>query len=233
MNNFWISNSLAYTALDHDSLGSSLHPAIVRILEQRRATELLDYGCGDGRFLASVPSTVRLSAYDISPAMLDQTRERLRTRVASYYTSAEDIPADHFDVVVCSMVLVCVADKKSFETVVDNIYRSLAPGGAAVVAVTHPCFRQALFSDFRTSFTEGREFNYFRNGESFEVKITDSSTGNRVNFDDYHWNLSFTLNEIIKSGFVVAEVVEIEDDPKSKSRNSLVPPFLIIVVEKH
>ncbi len=55
---------------------------------------------------------------------------------------------------------------------------------------------------------------------------------NKVTFEDYHWSLSFCINNLIKCGFNIKEIAETRDDDKVAKHNQLIPPFLIITVEK-
>lgn len=103
---------------------------------------ILDLGTGTGavaiRAAAQVGADGRIKAVDVSPEMLDKTRERLRhlaiTNVDIAEGRAEAIPADDqsTDAVIASLSLMYVIDRAA---AAKEIARVLRPGGRLVAAV--------------------------------------------------------------------------------------------------
>ena len=99
---------------------------------------VLDYGCGDGSFLAmllsgAAPPSEAVGA-DIAADLVEDCRRRLGSRGASFVTLpqlAERAPAS-FDVIFCMEVLEHVLDT---EEILDRLDQLLAPGGALIVSV--------------------------------------------------------------------------------------------------
>ena len=101
---------------------------------------VLDYGCGDGTFLAllqagSSPPLAALGA-EIDEFQVNDCRTRLGgrpgLRFALISTLDEDAHRGRYDGVVCMEVLEHVVD---IETVIDRLWRVLAPGGTLLVSV--------------------------------------------------------------------------------------------------
>lgn len=230
--NFWIDDAESYTALGNSSLVRSVHAEIASLVDELRPISILDFGCGDGRLLVSLKTEANLAAYDISSTMLSLARERLGDRVSAYYNDCSDIPSAGYAVAICSAVLMCLESEPEYVSVLGEIHRILEDGGTGVFAVTHPCFRQSDFSDFRTAFTDGREFDYFANGTPFEVRIDDPAHESSARFVDYHWNMSFTVNALVETGFEIIRMLEPQDATEFERSNDLVPPYLIILARK-
>jgi SAM-dependent methyltransferase len=106
-------------------------------LKDIRDRDVLDFGCGDGAssvILARLGA--RVTALDISPALIDVARRRAvlngvadRIRFLERDLTAAPLPANRFDIVVCSLVLHHV----EVRSVVPLIMAALRPGGTALI----------------------------------------------------------------------------------------------------
>lgn len=230
--NFWIEQADAFLKFIHPSEKDILHPMIVKKVNELAPEKYLDYGSGDGRMSAKIDTKIPIDVFDISPIMIDEAKANLGNRIKNVYIDSNLIPKDTYDVVVCSMVLLCIDNQKDYRKALSCITASLKSGGTAIFSNTHPCFRQSFFSDFYTEYSEGSSFNYFDEGKPFQVTIHDQENKNKVSFEDYHWSFAFTLNNIIKAGLTVKEIIETTDDFLVPNHNKLTSPFLIIITEK-
>lgn len=229
---YWSEHSEDYSNLFQESKENVLYPAMVDLITRHGAGRLLDYGCGDGRFLRFLPEGIEVSVYDRSVEMLALAKQLAGDRISLFYQDVDQIPEDHYDVVVVSLVLVCIDNEVEYAQVLRDVYRVLRPGGIGILAVTHPCFRQYAYSDFYTAYCRSPHFNYFNEGEPFEVTMTDDRAGTSINFNDYHWTLSFTINKAIETGLIVDRVVETRDDASAAKFNSEKSPYLIVAARK-
>lgn len=109
---------------------------IVRPYAGRR---LLDYGCGDGTFLAQVVDLFpRAVGADIDPRQNQDCRERFAEFREITFRLIDDLEyPEHsgaYDVVTCMEVLEhCVPDRT--ERVINDLRRLVAPGGIALISV--------------------------------------------------------------------------------------------------
>jgi len=97
---------------------------------------LLDVGCGTGCLLAAVAATrpdVHLYGIDLSPAMLDQARQRLGSYAMLQKASADRLPFSdgEFDQLVSVSTLHCLPDAG---TVFEAMARVLKPGGRLLIS---------------------------------------------------------------------------------------------------
>jgi ubiquinone/menaquinone biosynthesis C-methylase UbiE len=92
---------------------------------------VLEVAVGTGRNLAHYPADVRLTAVDLSPAMLELARRAGAARdmdVALHVADAQRLPFadDDFDTVVCTLGLCSIPDERA---AVREMRRVLRPGG--------------------------------------------------------------------------------------------------------
>jgi SAM-dependent methyltransferase len=103
-----------------------------------RGKRVLDYGCGDGSFLAMLVSSADapLDAVgaEIARDLVENCRARLATDGIRFLHLAEldRVPANAFDVIFCMEVLEHVPN---IDEVLDRLDRLLAPGGQIVMSV--------------------------------------------------------------------------------------------------
>ncbi len=109
--------------------------------------------------------------------MIGYAEKVLGNRLKHAYTDMDHIPDNHYEVIVCSMVLICINNEADLLKAMAKIFKSLKTGGTAIFSVTHPCFRQSWFSDFFTAYTGGSDFDYFAEGKPFNVTIHDPEKG--------------------------------------------------------
>lgn len=232
MRDIWTVNASQFIDIDHASQRNVLHPTIARLVKEARPRNLLDYGCGDGRILDLLDEEIEIDVYDKSSEMLSIV-ERLRgDRINQIYRAPDSIKSSSYDLVILSMVLVCIDSREEFSRVLTHIERVLKMDGIVIISTSHPCFRQFHFSNFYTSVSAENPLKYLEDGSPFEVTIYDNDE-KKVVFTDYHWSLSYTINTLIEVGLVINQMIETEDDRSSSNTNESYSPFLILKCRKH
>jgi ubiquinone/menaquinone biosynthesis C-methylase UbiE len=233
MDNLWVLHPELYNSIINESRKLVLHPKIAELITQNKDVKILDYGCGDGAFIKTLNPDVDVSLYDVSNVALSIAKKNLKEFNPTILYDVASIPDDYFDFIVFSLVVMTLQSKREIKETFEKIHSSLNKTGKAIVAMTHPCFRQEVFSTFQTAYSKDKKFNYFKEGDKFEVVLRDSETSNIVTFYDYHWTLSTVLNLISDCGLVISAVNELKDlSQNNKYFNSRFSPYIIIVCNK-
>jgi 2-polyprenyl-3-methyl-5-hydroxy-6-metoxy-1,4-benzoquinol methylase len=141
---------------------------------------VLDYGAGDGTFLALLAesewSPARCVAADLDPVAVAQCNERLGAEGKLSFLLIEQLAApEHrgkYDAVFCMEVLEHVVD---LEPVLAALDEALAPGGTLIVSVP------------------------IETGLPLLVKQTVRRIAGWRNIGDYSWNARYTLRELAAS----------------------------------
>ena len=112
--------------------------AALRIVQPYAGRLLLDYGCGDGTFLALVRGRFPdAMGAEIDPALVEDARRRFGTGGGLRFIHTGEVPAlpdGAFGVVTCMEVLEhCTAE--TAEGVIGQLRRLVAPDGAVIVSV--------------------------------------------------------------------------------------------------
>lgn len=170
---------------------------------------ILDLGCGFGwhcRF-AMENGAKSVIGIDLSERMLAKAMEINNLPGIQYERIAleeVDYPAEKFDIILSSLTLHYV---ESFDSIAQNIYKWLTPGGSFVFSVEHPVFTAE----------GGQDWIYDKNGEKicwpvdrYFIEGKRNTTFLGENVIKYHRTLTSYLNTLLKHGFTLKEVIEPE-----------------------
>lgn len=229
----WTDNPMDFAQNRIDSRQYILLPAIAREIKKDGAKSVLDYGCGEGYLFRDVADKSALvGLYDISEYMMGlaaQNVSGMGFKKVSVYRAAEEIPQESFDCVVLSLVLMTIGNDVEYFRVVSDCRRAMKRTGSLIIGITHPCFRQHLFSTHHTKFTLVNEFDYFKNSEPFEVYLRTSKSDRLIEFQDFHHNLSYTFSMLKDAGLYVEDFVELKDQSVEKSYfNRHAAPYIMM-----
>lgn len=231
LNNFWNNDLDRYLAIEDESRKTVLYPKIQSIISSLNPRAVLDYGCGDGELLDIIARSTNaaISAYDPSSYAVQAIKRRLGNKSATIYKDSQEIELAAYDAIICSLVIMTLPNEAGLKELAANVKKAKSVDGVGIFAITHPCFRDEQYSTFITEYTNKTAFNYFDEGKPFEVTIFDRASDNKIQFKDYHWSLSKTINILISAGLVIKEMIEVQDIPGVG--NTCYPPYLIIVTE--
>lgn len=172
---------------------------------------VLDLGCGFGWHCRyAVENGARsVIGIDISQKMLSEAKSKTKCGNIEYICMPiEDIdfPEESFDVVISSLALHYI---KSFEDVLDRVYKCLSRGGDFIFSVEHPIFTaqgpQDWYYDDKGNILHWPVDHYFTEGIRNAKFLGEEVI-------KYHRTLTTYLNSLIKIGFEITGVVEPEPE---------------------
>lgn len=186
-----------------------LTPIIMEMLGDIKDQEILDAGCGEGflsRLLAERGSQV--TAVDYSKRFLEIARDRSATfpNIDFIHANLENLDvlsAHTFEFIVSCLVLQNVPD---YQSALKEMYRVLRPGGACILAITHPCFSSdaSWVRDANGKKLHWKIDNYFYE-RGYEIQIVSDSKNNPINF---HRTLTSYHQAILAAEFTIKQLLE-------------------------
>ena len=168
---------------------------------------VLDLGCGFGWHCRyAVENGARsVIGIDISQKILSEAKSKTKCGNIEYICMPiEDIdfPEESFDVVISSLALHYI---KSFEDVLDRVYKCLSRGGDFIFSVEHPIFTaqgpQDWYYDDKGNILHWPVDHYFTEGIRNAKFLGEEVI-------KYHRTLTTYLNRLSELGFEITGVVE-------------------------
>lgn len=246
----WQDNARAYSQLI-EGKGTPHHreilnPCIERLMGEVQGQRILDAGCGEG-YLSRIYAQkgAKVLGVDFSPNLISEAKQRSQSFDITYLVGdicqLEDLQANHFDIVLCNLVLLNV---DCLESSLQEFHRILRSGGFLVFSVVHPAFNVYGPGQWelgeKDSATGRRKGQYFRvdnyhTEKEFQVRWKNrTGKGFPQKFSFFHRTLSTYVNTVIDSGFrlvALEEPLPTTDAPFFE-RERRVPFFLVIKAEK-
>lgn len=200
------------------------HPAMRKQLGPVAGLKVLDAGCGPGFLVAHlVAQGATVSAFDISPKMIELARRRVGDRADFFVTDmAQPLPIlddETFDIIVSSLAVDYVRD---WTVPFAEFWRVLKPNGRFVFSVQHPL----------------GAYLWYKPPTAFGVQYVEAQWrgfgGEPIVVPDYYRSFEEMVNPLIRSGFIMREIVETkpisslnEHDPERFEKYSRQPTFMI------
>lgn len=195
-----------------------IDPPLLRLAGDVAGRRVLDLACGNGylsRRFARLGATV--TAVDANAPLIERVRAReaLAPLGITYHVAdAARLTAladQAFDLVVCNMALMDIADAGG---AIDEVGRVLRPGGRFVATMAHPCFDKVGTSGWAIEqiypvTTIWRKMSRYR-----EIAVTDLpwqiAEGQVVATRAHHRPLSWYVRALRAAGLLVAALEEPE-----------------------
>ncbi len=206
-------------------------PAVQELLGDVAGKQVLDAGCGEGRWVRELArSGASVIGIDGSDKLIRLAEEAAADHEGHVRFIAGDLlaplpfPDDSFDLVLANMVLM---DMPRIDTTASEIARVLVPGGAFVFSIAHPCF---FTGDWVTDGKGGylhKELRDYLHEQSETLEFWGATV-------HYHRPLHTYFGALEKAGLVVESLREpvpseemLQESPDWE-RHCRIPSFLVI-----
>ena len=219
-------------------------PGVMRLLDLKKESTLLDLGCGDGILARHVPKTLKYVGLDAAPSFIKAAKE------------ANPSPHHHFDVADAtkplpikdqqfthSTVILALQNMENPEAVLKNLAKHLVTGGKLVIVMNHPCFRIPRQSSWQID--DQKKLQYRRIDRYFTpldipIQAHPGKGGASATTVSFHHPISSYSHWLKNSGMFIADMEEWCSDKVStggaakmenRSRQEF-PLFLAILAER-
>ncbi len=154
-----------------------------RLVAERAGGRLLDYGCGDGTFVAMVHAGFReTTGCDVDPEQIAECQRRLGHLAGVRFETVGGAanPAASWDVITCMEVLEhCIEPER--RRVLDEITALVKPGGLVVISVPIEIGPSVAGKQLFRAIAGARNLGDYRHRERYSpVEMLQSMLGRRV-----------------------------------------------------
>ena len=211
----------------------TLRPMILKMAGKVRGQNVLDIGCGDGRYSelfarsgANVTAT-DLAAPQIEMAQKKHAHQNIRYSVGD--VSAAGAEPGSMNLVLANMVVPSIGSVEKLDALFAQARKMLRPDGRFIISVLHPLILSPNQddSDRPVNFDPA---NYFNEGSPYRSEAK-TNAGNTMVFNESHFSLTKLSELMQKNGFLIKSMVESKQVPE---KGMLLPKYLAFecVLEK-
>lgn len=198
----------------------SFDETLTRNIGEITGKKILDYGSGSGIIARKLQDLgANIKAYDISPEMLNLTAEKIG--IENIYFNLEGIPENHFDIIVCSLVL-CIVNESEVSKICLAINGILNKTGIAYFGFCNPKIFQIKESQLDYRIPTGNSYSDIHTYEKVKKE------GNYKLFER-HRPIEWYENIFKKNGL---KVTEIFFTPEYSLLGNKINDFIIFKTEK-
>lgn len=211
--------------------------AILAMLGEVRGVQICDLACGEGFFSRLLSARgAEVTGIDLSENLLAHARRQSEGMSIRYLLEdaqqLTSVPDGSFDIVICNMALMDIAD---LAATLHSVNRVSRVGGQFYFSILHPCFvtpfsqnNPQIEQDADGNFVAKRVTRYSQEGKWYS-----GGTGFCGTLGSIHRKLSTYLNELAQAGFSLQEVAEPLLPPGTyetckEQWRSIVPAFLVV-----
>jgi SAM-dependent methyltransferase len=230
MKNFWSEEKNADTFLKFmPPLKQKLYKNVAEILEENKVTNVLDFGCGNGNQLEFLKNDIEVGLYDINRVIANETYSKyVKSKKVSLI---DDINTNlsSYDAIVVNMVWMCLNGNNEVDNFFNQLKKAKSESGIIILSMTHPCFRDELFSYYHTEYTtSGKLFDYSLEGDPFEVIIKNES---HSIFTDYHYSLTYFFKKLREHDLNLIDFTELLDEEYNLTVNKRFTPYILTILK--
>lgn len=199
-------------------------PGVLKLLELKPGSRLLDIGCGQGILSRHIPEKVDYVGIDLSPSLIKNAQRESRVKTHQFHLgdAGKNLPIKDTEFTHAAIIL-ALQNMEDPLAVLKNAARHLKPGGKIVIVLNHPCFRIPRQSSWQID--EQKKIQYRRIDRYFSpLKIPIQAHPGKgeasVQTISFHHPLSSYTKWLKEAGFSIVEINEWCSDKQSTGKAS-------------
>jgi 2-polyprenyl-3-methyl-5-hydroxy-6-metoxy-1,4-benzoquinol methylase len=195
----------------------TLRPVILELIKNVRDKQVLDLGCGDGRYsIVMAEAGAKVIGIDASEHQIRLAKSKNKHKSIEYSirdgSDLSEIKSRSIDLVLMNMLIPDLRDKSSLGKVLAEVNRVLKPDGKVIASNLHPLYLSSD-QDSADKATGFKKEDYYKEGHTYEAKA-DIRGGGRFTFHETHFSLTYLSKELEKNGFLIKGIIESKSVPE-------------------
>lgn len=129
---------------------------LVSVCGDVKGKNVLDYGAGPGVLALAIQKLGGISkVYDLNADM--RAKAAAKIGASNVYHTAEEIPDNFFNIIICNLVL-CIVPEEEVRTIVNNLKNKLHPNGRILIGFCNPKIFDVAESNLDFRFATGQPY---------------------------------------------------------------------------
>jgi ubiquinone/menaquinone biosynthesis C-methylase UbiE len=222
-------------------------PGVLRLLELKSGSKLLDLACGNGVLAKAIPKNVEYTGIDIAPSLIKEAQRTDQNPNHKYLIADITKPLIPLEAKgsltgTHATIVLALQNIQNPEKALKNASDHLLPGSNLVIVLNHPAFRIPRQSSW--GIDESRKIQYRRVDKymspmDIPINMNPSDRNSPITMS-YHHPLSDYSKMLKDAGFVIDLIEEWTSDKESEGQaarmenrsRSEIPLFLAISAVK-
>ncbi len=135
-------------------------PGVLRLLNLKPGSSLLDLGCGQGVLAGRIPKDISYLGLDAARALITKAKMRHKGHAFQYADITKPLPIPAQKLFTHATIILALQNMADPQKVIENVKLHLAPGAKLVIVLNHPCYRIPRQSSW--GFDEAAKMQYRR-----------------------------------------------------------------------
>lgn len=214
----------------HSSVGEEGHyyhqkivlPGVLKLLNLRPGSSLLDIACGNGVLARQLPKNIYYEGLDLSSSLIKEAKKMLPSHPFHISDITKPFPIKKTDFSHAAIVL-AIQNVEQAGQVFLHAGKHLTPGGTLVIVMNHPCFRIPRQSSWKVD--EAQKMQYRRiDRYSSPLQIPIQAEPSKGEKSAQTWSFHVPLSQYSKwlqeAGFMIELIEEWHSDKISTGKNA-------------
>lgn len=218
-------------------------PGVLRLLQLKPESTLVDLGCGQGILAKNIPQITSYLGLDIAKSLIQFARQtKLPTAYSFQVTDVTRPIASAKPVFSHAAILLALQNMERAEIALQNASAYLKTGGKLVIVLNHPAFRIPRQSGWGVDEKTQQQYRWMnRYASPLKIPINMSPGRGSAHLTwSFHHSLQDYTQMLRTAGFAITNLEEWVSDKESEGKiarrenrsRSEFPLFLTIVAEK-
>ncbi|MGA3291531.1 MAG: methyltransferase [Candidatus Microgenomates bacterium] len=195
-------------------------PGVIKLLDLKSDSKLLDIACGNGVLAKSIPKNIEYTGIDIAPSLISEAKRTDRNPKHKYLTADATREFQIPNGFTHAAVILALQNIQNPIKVLQNISQHIIINGVLVVVLNHPAFR--IPRQTAWGIDEGRKIQYRRVDKymspmTIPINMNPSDRNSQITMS-YHFPVSAYSKMLKDTGFVIEEIEEWTSDKESVGR---------------
>lgn len=221
---------------------SILLPNILKLLDLKENSSLLDLGCGSGVLARHLPKDVEYVGVDSAKGLLDQAKRLTKHGFFIHADVSRTLPIEKRDF-DCAIFILSLQNMENGLGAIRQAANHLKIDGRLLLVLNHPCFRIPRQSDWgfdETMKLQYRRVNTYMSALKIPIAMNPSRKEKSPTTISFHHPLSTYCEWLTSNGLVITSMKEWCSDKQSEGGRARaenrarkeIPLFLAILAQK-
>lgn len=217
-------------------------PGVLRLLNLKSDSSLLDLGCGQGVLARAIPKGVRYAGVDVASSLITFAKERDHTENHQYFVGDITNPLPVSGQFSHAAIILALQNIENPALAIEKAARHLVPGGKLVIVLNHPAFRiprQSSWEIDPKNKLQYRRVNRYMSPLKIPITMHPGQGSGPLTWS-FHEPISAYTKMLADNGLVIEDLEEWTSDKESAGRaarmenrsRSEFPLFLAILARK-